>query len=321
MMAFNKYITRASDLVTSPEQTKAGFLSIALEKNRLGDPYVQSALAFKAMLKGAAKPEDFLADSRIRPFLLTASGLSDKSMNYLDEADRTKAIEELIENFLKPAGADYADEAIYRYLLIKGDAVGGSMRNRIGALGEEKLIRCILSCLSAQGIRYKWAENVKNKKYQWFDQPEGDAGIEKRTKALCWKNRKGQNRLLVFDMTLSAVKKNVDICLFDSDFSGLEKGAVASMPSKAIMLGELKGGIDPAGADEHWKTASTALERIRTKFQEAGYEVQTSFVGAAIEAAMAQEIFSQLESGTLANAANLTDENQLVEYCNWLISL
>ncbi|MBQ9409925.1 MAG: hypothetical protein IJU28_11130, partial [Clostridia bacterium] len=39
-MAFNKYITRASDLVTSHEQTRAGFLRIALEKNRLGDPYV-----------------------------------------------------------------------------------------------------------------------------------------------------------------------------------------------------------------------------------------------------------------------------------------
>ena len=60
---------------------------------------------------------------------------------------------------------------------------------------------------------------------------------------------------------------------------------------------------------------------VRTKFDEAGYKVQTSFVGAAIEAAMAQEIFDQLKNGTMTNAANLTDKNQLVEYCNWLISL
>lgn len=262
-MAFNKYITRASDLVTSHEQTRAGFLRIALEKNRLGDPYVKNALAFKAMVKGAAGPEDFLTMPQIRPFLLTASGLSDKSMNYLDENDRTKAIEELIRNFLKPAGENYIDEAVFRYLLIKGDAVGGSMRNRIGAIGEEKLIRCVLSCLAVQGIRYRWAENVRNKKYPWHDQTENDADIEKRMKALSWKNRRGQSRLLAFNMTLSAVKKNVDICLFDADCAGFDNGGIAARPDKAIMPGELKGGIDPAGADEHWKTASTALERIR----------------------------------------------------------
>jgi hypothetical protein len=32
-------------------------------------------------------------------------------------------------------------------------------------------------------------------------------------------------------------------------------------------LGELKGGIDPAGADEHWKTARTALQRIDDAFR------------------------------------------------------
>ncbi len=31
------------------------------------------------------------------------------------------------------------------------------------------------------------------------------------------------------------------------------------MAEKTLMLGELKGGIDPAGADEHWKTANTVL--------------------------------------------------------------
>ena len=40
-MAFNKYIRNAGDLVTSHEQTRAGFLKIALEKNRLGDPYIK----------------------------------------------------------------------------------------------------------------------------------------------------------------------------------------------------------------------------------------------------------------------------------------
>ena len=41
----------------------------------------------------------------------------------------------------------------------------------------------------------------------------------------------------------------------------------------------------------------------------------------AIEKAMAIEIYEQLLSKTMANAANLTDTNQLVEYCNWLLDL
>lgn len=317
---FNRFIMSASDLVTSHEQTRAGFLKIALEKNRLGDPYIKNALAFKAMVADTRSPDEFLELPAVRPFLLSASGLSDKSLNYLDEADQTKAIEELIKNFLRPAGPGYIDETIYRYLLIKGDTVGGSMRNRIGALGQEKLIRCILSCMAVQGLTYQWAENLSGS-FPWHGQTEQDLDIERRMKALCWKNAAGQDRLLAFNMNISAVRKNVDLCLFASDAVGFRKGRIASEPDKAIMMGELKGGIDPAGADEHWKTANTALERIRAAFQASGHPVLTSFVGAAIEASMAEEIYAQLRNGSLANAANLTSSDQLVEYCNWLLNL
>lgn len=87
------------------------------------------------------------------------------------------------------------------------------------------------------------------------------------------------------------------------------------------MLGELKGGYDPAGADEHWKTANTALERIRTSYKSCGKNMQTSFVGGAIELAMAEEIYKQLQNGVMTNAANLTNDEQLVEYCGWILSI
>ena len=92
-------------------------------------------------------------------------------------------------------------------------------------------------------------------------------------------------------------------------------------PKKYIALGELKGGIDPAGADEHWKTAHSALERIRAAFQEKNLNPSTFFIGAAIEKAMAREIFDQLQNGLLSNAANLTNEKQLVSICKWLMHL
>ena len=112
----NRFITSAESLVTTHEETRAGFLSIALEKNRVGDPFVKNALAFKAMVAHTHYAEELLTIPQVRPFLITAAGLSDKSLTYLNEDDQTMAIQELIDKFLKPAGADYIDEATYRTL-------------------------------------------------------------------------------------------------------------------------------------------------------------------------------------------------------------
>lgn len=316
----NRYINSLEDLITTHEETRAGFLAIALEKNMVGDPYVKQALAFKAMVSHTKGPEDFLTMPSIRPFLLTAAGLSEKSLQHLNNEDHTLVIKELIDKFLKPAGSAYIDETIYRFLLTKGDAVGGIMRNRIGAMGQEKLVRCILSCMNVRGITYEWVDG-NNGTFKWLAKRNDDTGVEKTLKALYWTNSHG-SRVLGFNMTNSIVKKNIDICLYNADKTYYKQGKIAKIhPERAIMLGELKGGIDPAGADEHWKTANTALDRIRTSYATERLQIQTSFVGAAIERAMAGEIYSQLRSGIMTNGVNLTNTNQLVEYCNWLLDI
>ena len=90
---------------------------------------------------------------------------------------------------------------------------------------------------------------------------------------------------------------------------------------KYIALGELKGGIDPAGADEHWKTANSALGRIRNSFGKLKLKPQAFFIGAAIENSMSSEIYKQLQKGTMSNAANLTDDEQLTTICEWILNL
>lgn len=311
----NSFIKNASDLVTTHEQIRSGFLHIALEKNKVGDPYVKEALTFKAMVQHTKSPDEFLNMENIRPFILTASGLSDKARKYLDKNEQNRAIQDLIENFLKPAGEKYIDEVIYRYLVIKGDAVGGIMRNRIGALGQEKLIRAIISCMNIRGISYWWM----SKHQLWTKSNNYNLDIEKDIKAMHWVNG-NKSRILIFNCKIKTVNKNVDICLFDGSIQDYAQG-ITQLAEKAIMLGELKGGIDPAGADEHWKTANTALERIRTSFKTVNHPVLTSFVGAAIVNDMAEEIYAQLQDGRMANAANLTDINQLTAYCNWILDI
>jgi hypothetical protein len=88
-----------------------------------------------------------------------------------------------------------------------------------------------------------------------------------------------------------------------------------------VALGELKDGIDPAGADEPWKTANAHLGRIRRSFGALGVLPHLFFVGNAIEASMAGEIWNQLQSGELSNAANLTDNSQTMSLVSWLCNL
>lgn len=114
--------------------------------------------------------------------------------------------------------------------------------------------------------------------------------------------------------------QKIDLCLFNCSFKNISK-SIYETPESYIGLGELKGGIDPAGADEHWKTARSALQRVRASFAREGLCPNTFFVGAAIVRNMSEEIWKQLEGGILKNAANLTNENQLNSLCRWLTLL
>jgi type II restriction enzyme len=312
-------IRSADDLVTSKERTRAGFITLALEKNYLAVPYIEEAKALKSLAKRVSRPKDLLEVKDLRVGLLTASGLSEKSLNYLTEDDKTIAIEGLIEKFLEPAGDDFIDELVYRYLLTKGDAIGGKARNLAGVLGERKFLRSLLSVFKASGIEYQWKDDDTD---AWLARPQDDTGIEKRINGLSWsKNR--SKRLLIMNITVPVVKKNVDLSILDGTIDDLKKGkqSIIHNIDAYVALGELKGGIDPAGADEHWKTANSALERIRKSFSKKKKKPQTFFIGAAIENSMASEIFKQLRNGSLNNAANLTNDEQLASICEWILNL
>jgi len=314
----NSLIKSADDLVTSREETRAGFIAMALEKNYIAVPYIEEAKALKALASQVKKPKDFLTVKDLRVGLLTASGLSDKSLNYLTEDDRILAIKGLIEKFLEPAGENFIDELVYRYLLTKGDALGGKARNLAGSLGERKFLRSLISVFNIAGIKYKWKDNDTN---TWLDNPTDDTDIEKRIKAIYWKRE--TDRLLILNINVPLVNKNVDLSILQAQPDDLKIGkkSIIYQPEKYVALGELKGGIDPAGADEHWKTASSVLNRIRTSFEKKKLKPQTFFIGAAIENAMAIEIFKQLQTGTMSNAANLTYDSQLTKICDWIINL
>lgn len=148
---------------------------------------------------------------------------------------------------------------------------------------------------------------------------ENDAGIELDFRGLSC-SREGQDRTLFYNLNVPLFKKNVDVCLLNCSYQEFLPITIKD-PHFYLALGEIKGGIDPAGADEHWKTANSALGRIRTAFSAQGLAPRTFFLGAAIAKNMAEEIWNQLEDGPLTNAANGTDEVQTDSLCHWLCSL
>ena len=247
---------------------------------------------------------------------MTAAGLSDKALVHLQPEDKNEAITGLIRNFLEPAGDKFVEELVFRFLLTRGDTLGGSMRNIGGALAQRKITRAIISALNIAGISYAWQHSRTR---QWADMTEDDSEIEFALRGLSWKSG-GLPRTFIYNLTVPLVKSNVDICLFKLNPQKLQLTEYKLAPSY-IALGELKGGIDPAGADEHWKTARSAFERIREAFSREELSPHTFFIGAAVERRMAEEIWSQLENGLLSNAANLNDNGQIASISRWLCSL
>lgn len=315
----NNNIKSYADLVTSRERTRAGFIAMALEKNSIAVKYIEEARALKALSAKISTPIELLDIKDLRIGLLTASGLSDKALAYLTEDDKTLAIKGLIKEFLEPAGEYFVDELVYRYLLIKGDALGGKARNLAGTLGERKFLRTMLSIFSLSGIEFQYLDGNSKK---WLTKIDDEKNLENKIRAISWAIG-DKHRLLIKNLGVPIVNKNVDLVLLDGVITDLSKGkeSIIHQPEKFLALGELKGGVDPAGADEHWKTANSALIRIRKGFESKSLNPKTFFIGAAIENAMAVEMFNELQSEILTNAANLTDDIQLAEICSWIINL
>jgi len=311
-----EHLKSSKSLETTYEAVRAGFVALALEKNRRATPFVAQARALKTAASKARSARDLLKIPDIQAALLTAAGVSDKATNHLQESDKHEAVDGLIKNFLEPAGMNFVEELVFRFLLTRGDTLGGSMRNIGGFMAQKKLTRAILAYLRLVGYECQWLHSETN---TWAELPQDDADVELSLRGLSWDTGNAP-RTLVYNLTVPLFRNNVDLSLFNCSAGGLTHEVIKT-PSAYIALGELKGGIDPAGADEHWKTARTALNRIHEAFSKQRLKPHTFFIGAAIETKMAREIWEMLKRGRLENAANLTDDDQVASVSKWLCTL
>ena len=124
---------------------------------------------------------------------------------------------------------------------------------------------------------------------KWIPSTEKYDEIEiENVKGLSWKKSNKETRILFFNMTVPIIRNNIDIVVLKNSHENTLK-EIIKIPDNYIALGELKAGINPAGADEHWKTAKTAIDRIIAAFSKNGHKPYVFYVGAAIENKMASE--------------------------------
>jgi hypothetical protein len=205
------HLKESNDLVTTYEEIRAGFVALALEKNRQATPFVEQARALKVTAKQVTSPKDLINLPNIQEALLTTAGVSNKAAGHIKAEDKIEAIRGLIENFLIPAGDKFVEELVYRFLLTKGDALGGTMRNIGGALAQSKLNRSIISSLTLRSIKYSWLHGPSNK---WIETSENEAEIERQMRGISW-NVDGKTRTVIYNLSIPLVKNNVDLSLLN----------------------------------------------------------------------------------------------------------
>jgi len=315
-MKNNQYIINSDSLVTTHEARRSGFLDYALRRNKECIPFIDKAKALRVCLVSKTKRcEDVLNITDIQHTLLEAAGISVKAKAHLNSDDKRKILVSFVNEVLLPCGDKYIDEIVYRYLLILGDSLGGSMRNIVGSIAGEKLSRGVVAALQVHNIKF----DIYQQNTGWISSEKYLPDMSQTLKSIRWGSGKSA-RSLIYNIKIPAIGKNVDIVLLKYKaevLAGIDFKAALKQRTIFLAFGELKGGIDPAGADEHWKTANSALGRIRQEFS----QCSIFFIGAAIESAMAIEIFKQCKEKKLANAANLTCDNQLASLCEWLVKL
>lgn len=249
-------------------------------------------------------------DPIVEDVVFSISGFSKKSIETIKSKNGSKEIKKNIIDLFKNNENIDKESLMALYLLTKGDSIGGTLRNLVGSSAEQKFLETFkkklpknFKVLKSQTNKFVESKDLKNEKFS----------------AIQW-----DNRLLLFNMKPKMISKNIDMILLSLDKEITTRKEISEVLENAnnyLACGELKGGIDPAGADEHWKTARTSLYRIKKIFKEKKLNINTFFIASAIESHMSEEIVDMVKNQELTHVANLNKKNQVKTIVDWLFSL
>jgi len=145
-----RFIKEPQDLVTSHEAIRDGFLKQALAKTEKATPYVKEAQQLWIALQEVDQVAKLLDLPHFRDDLVAAAGFSEKARAHLSQSELNTAVKQVFDTIFYQAGSAFREEILYRYLLTKGDALGGTMRNWTGALAQQVFVLALLNAMPSE---------------------------------------------------------------------------------------------------------------------------------------------------------------------------
>ncbi len=124
-MPLPTHISGSRDLVTMRAATRAGFARQALLKVRLADPQIAEARTLAEKLASIQAPNSLTAVGDLRQYLIPSVGLSEKAVSNLSSGDVDSILGQVLPEIVAQSGDDWREELVRRFILTKGDSVGG----------------------------------------------------------------------------------------------------------------------------------------------------------------------------------------------------
>ena len=206
-----------------------------------------------------------------------------------------------------------------------GDSLGGSWRNEVGRLAWVEVITPLAVHLHRQGYLGSISYSLKGAIVESGTEAQGEPGmvhtltltdstdLEPELAVL------EEQRLVYRELSLrngNRLLLNRQITWTDPEGQAHRIGPdlfASSGGDDMLWGGELKGGADPAGSDEHWKTATQAFNRILFACESTGRpKPPLSFIATILVERVAREAAEWIQRGKLESVYNLT---QIAEDC------
>jgi len=211
----------------------------------------------------------------------------------------------------------------YRHIVMMianlGDSLGGTSRNEIGRVALMRVVNPLVRHLHIQGRLSSILYSLKGLVVP--DDDDDDSGAVKRKRINVGPETDIDElvkqfetyRILYHELeTSNGSRLLLNRQLKWQDNTGETHKIGPDLYSHVgdidmLWAGEVKGGADPAGSDEHWKTATEALGRILRAAEATGRQTpMLSFIATILVERVAKDAQAWIEQGKLTSAYNLT---------------
>lgn len=199
-----------------------------------------------------------------------------------------------------------------------GESLGGSWRNEIGRHAYAELLRMLITFFHTKGWLLEIIHDLKGPLGIFGEEEEGSLTAQDiilRDDQDLLRNLQiiEANRVVYKSIRLTNGNElllNRQMIWLDAQGNDYKIGPDLSAIWKNGILtwsGELKGGADPAGSDEHWKTASRAFDRIlEAASRTERTRPKLSFLATMLVDRVAREAALWIQEGKLHSVYNLT---------------